>query len=264
MGNNIIVCIKQVPDTTEVKMDPKTGTLIRDGVPSIVNPFDMYAIEEALRIKERTGRGRVVAISMGPPQAEEALKEAISMGVDDAILISDRAFAGSDTLATSYTLSEAIKKIGDYWVVLFGKQAIDGDTAQVGPGVARWLGIPQVTYVKKIEEINEKEAVVERMTEYGYDRIKVPLPAAFTVVKEINEPRLPSLRGKIRAKNYKVEVFNTQNLPVDQKFIGLNGSPTQVNKIFTPPKRERGEVWHGEPEELAERLANKLKELGLI
>ena len=191
---NIIVCIKQVPNTTDVKIDPVKNTLIREGVESIINPFDMYAIEEAVRLKERFG-GKVTVISMGPPQAEAALKEAISIGCDEAILISDRKFAGSDTWATSYTLSCAIKKIGVFDIILCGKQASDGDTAQVGPGISTHLNIPQVTYVKKIEEIKDNKARVERMTEEGYDIVETPIPCLFTVVKEINTPRLPSLKG---------------------------------------------------------------------
>src|SRR3989338_1484250 len=212
---NIVVCIKQVPDTTNVRIDPETNTLVRSGVQSIINPFDMYAIEEAVRLKEKFG-GLVTIITMGPPQAEEALREAISLGADEAVLISDRAFAGSDTWATSYTLSRAIGKIGKFDIIICGKQAIDGDTAQVGPGVAAFLDIPQITFVKKIEEItavnqherNESRATnderrfirAERMTEEGYDIIESPLPCLITVVKEINEPRLPSLKGKMRAK----------------------------------------------------------------
>ena len=196
---NIIVCIKQVPDTANVKIDPQTNTLIREGVESIINPFDMYAIEEAVRTKEKLG-GSVLAVTMGPPQADAALREAISMGVDEAVLVSDRAFAGSDTWATSYTLACAIKKIGKFDIIFCGKQAADGDTAQVGPGVSMHLDIPQVTYVKKIEEVTPDHARVERMTEEGYEVIEVPLPVLFTVVKEINEPRIPSLKGKMRAK----------------------------------------------------------------
>ena len=178
---NIVVCIKQVPDTTDVRIDPATNTLIREGVPSIINPFDMYAIEEALRLREKLG-GKVTVISMGPPQVIDALREAISMGVDDAVLLSDRAFAGADTWATSYTLSMGIRKMGGADVILCGKQAIDGDTAQVGPGVAEFLDIPQVTYVKKIEQIDDKKARVWRMTEEGYEVVDTSLPAMFTVV----------------------------------------------------------------------------------
>jgi len=182
----IIVLVKQVPNTTDVKIDPETNTLKREGVESCINPFDMYAIEEGIRVRERMGEGEVVVISMGPPQAEEALREAISMGCDRAILLSDRKFAGSDTWATSYTISQAVRKIDDYGLILCGKQASDGDTAQVGPGVSMHMNVPQVTYVKKIEKIDKSGATVERMTEEGFEIIETPLPAVLSVVKEIN------------------------------------------------------------------------------
>jgi electron transfer flavoprotein beta subunit len=196
---DIIVCIKQVPDTTDIKIDPETNTLIREGVESIINPFDLYAIEEAIRLKEQYG-GKITAISMGPPQVEKALREAVAIGIDEILLLTDRKFAGADTWATSLTLSEAVKKLDDYDLLLFGQQAIDGDTAQVGPGVATHLGIPQTAFVKKIESVENDKIIVQRLMEDGYDRIEMTLPAAITVVKEINEPRLPSLRGKRNAK----------------------------------------------------------------
>lgn len=257
----IIVCIKQVPETTNVKIDPEKGTLIREGVDSIINPFDMYAIEEGLRIKERLGEGEVIVISMGPPQADQVLREAISMGADSAVLITDRKLAGSDTWATSYTLARAIEKIGDYNLVLCGKQAIDGDTAQVGPGISSWLDIPQVTYVKKIREITKDKAVVERMTEEGFNVIETPLPALFTAVKEINEPRLPSLKGKLRAKKIQIPVWGVEDLELEEDKIGLNGSPTRVVKIFTPPPREKGMILKGEPQEVVDELIEKLKDV---
>lgn len=256
---NIIVCIKQVPDTTNVNIDPETNTLIREGVESIINPFDMYAIEEAVRTKERLG-GKVTAVSMGPPQAESALREAISMGVDEAVLVSDRAFAGSDTWATSYTLSAAIRKLGPFDVIFCGKQAADGDTAQVGPGLSVHLDIPQVTYVKRIEEIDEGHARVERMTEEGYEVIETPMPVLFTVVKEINQPRLPSLKGKMKARSAEVKILKAEDLEVEEKFIGLNGSPTQVIKIFTPSPRSGGKILTGPTEEVIEKLFEVLKD----
>ncbi len=257
---NIIVCIKQVPETTEVRINPETNTLIREGVKSIINPFDMYAIEEAILLKERFG-GKVTVITMGPPQAESALREAVSMGCDEAILISDRAFAGSDTLATSYTLATAIKKISDFGLIICGKQASDGDTAQVGPGISVHLNIPQVTYVKKIEDISEDKAKVERMTEEGYEVIEVPLPALFTVVKEINEPRIPSLRGMMKAKKAEVICWSAADINADIKRLGLNGSPTQVVKIFTPSPRAGGQMLQGELEEIVETLADAVKDI---
>ncbi|MDD4908379.1 MAG: electron transfer flavoprotein subunit beta/FixA family protein [Candidatus Omnitrophota bacterium] len=255
---NIIVCIKQVPETTEVRINPQTNTLIREGVISIINPFDAYAIEEGVRLKERFG-GKVTVITMGPPQAESALREAISVGCDEGILVSDRAFAGSDTWATSYTLAGAIRNVGKFDLILCGKQASDGDTAQVGPGISVHLDIPQVTYVKKIEEIKDNLARVERMTEEGYDIIEAPLPALFTVVKEINEPRIASLKGMMRSKQAQIIHWSAKDLGLDPDKIGLTGSPTQVVRIFTPPPRAGGQILQGEPSEIAEKLAETLK-----
>jgi len=274
---NIIVCIKQVPDTTNVRIDPETNTLVRSGVQSIVNPFDMYAIEEGVRLKEKFG-GIVTIVTMGPPQAEEALREAISLGADEAVLISDRAFAGSDTWATSYTLSRAIQKIGKFDIIICGKQAIDGDTAQVGPGIAAFLDIPQITFVKRIEElkcseqneINELRATnderrtssfikAERMTEEGYDIVESPLPCLITVVKEINEPRLPSLKGKMRAKKAEIRKLEAKDLDADPDLLGLKGSPTKVVKIFTPSPRKGGQILEGEVKDVCEKLAELLK-----
>ena len=257
---HFVVCIKQVPDTTDVKIDPETNTLIREGVESIVNPFDMYAIEESLRLKEKTG-GTVTAITMGPPQAEAVLREAISMGVDKGILVSDRAFAGSDTWATSYTLATAIKKIGDFDVLLCGKQASDGDTAQVGPGIGTHLDLPQVTYVRKIEEINEKQLVAERLLEDGYEAIECPVPCILTVVKEINEPRLPSLKGKMAARKAEITTWTADDIGADKDQLGLDGSPTKVVKIFSPEPREGGQILSGEPHEQASALAEKIKDI---
>ncbi len=257
---NIIVCIKQVPNTTDVKIDPVTNTLIRDGVESVINPFDMYAIEEAVRLKERFG-GKVTVITMGPPQAENALKEAISLGCDEAVLVSDRKFAGSDTWATSYTLSCAIRKVGDFDIILCGKQASDGDTAQVGPGISTHLDIPQVTYVKKIEEITGGKAKVERMTEEGYDIIETPLPCLITVVKEINTPRMPSLKGMMRAKAAHVLKWTAADVDCDPKSIGLEGSPTRVVKIFTPVPRKGGEMIKGDTGQVAQEVVQLLKDV---
>jgi electron transfer flavoprotein beta subunit len=258
---NIIVCIKQVPDTTEIKIDRETNTLIREGVESIINPFDLYAIEEAVRLKEIHG-GKITALSMGPPQVETALRESVAMGVDEIILLTDRKFAGSDTWSTSLTLAEAIRKINDYDLILFGQQAIDGDTAQVGPGVATHLNIPQTCFVKKIETIENGKMTVQRLMEDGYDRIDLSLPAALTVVKDINTPRLPSLRGKRNAKKTELVIWNAADLELDENITGLNGSPTQVVKIFTPDLKKEGEKYELPPDELVEILYSKLKELG--
>jgi electron transfer flavoprotein beta subunit len=260
---NVVVCIKQVPETTEVKINPETGTLMREGVPAIVNPFDLYALEEGLRLREKFG-GKVTVITMGPPQAKTALLETISMGADEAILVSDRAFAGADTLATSYTLAQAIRRMGDFDIIICGKQAIDGDTAQVGPGIAECFGLPFVAFVKKIESVENRSMRVERMMEEGYDVIELPLPAVITVVKEINEPRMPSLRGKMRAKRYEAQVWTAEQLDVEPERLGLGGSPTQVIKVFTPELRRAGEVWHGTTEELAEKLYERLKEARIV
>ncbi len=252
---NTIVCIKQVPDTEElqkVKIDPQTNTLIREGVPGIINPFDENAIEEALRLKEKKG-GNVTVLSMGPSQAEESLRKALAMGVDGAVLLSDRLFAGSDTLATSYTLAMAIKRIGPFDLILLGKQAIDGDTAQVGPGLAEWLNLPQVTYARKIE-VNENKIRVERVLEDAFEVVESPLPALVTVTKDINEPRYPSLRGLLRAKAEKIPIWAAEDLPLDKRKIGLEGSPTQVVKIFIPKPPKRGEILSGEISQVVDKL----------
>ncbi len=258
---HIVVCIKQVPDTHEVKLDPETNTLMREGVAAIVNPFDMYAIEEALRLRDKLG-GTVTALTMGPPQAETALREAISMGVNTGVLVSDIAFAGSDTWATSYTLAQAIRSFDEApSVILFGKQAADGDTAQVGPGVAAQLDMPQITYVRKIEEIDESRIVAERLLETGFEAIESSLPCVLTVVKEINEPRLPSLKGKMAARKAEIQKWSAADIGAEAEKTGLMGSPTKVVKVFTPPPREGGEVLTGEPREVAQQLAAKLRDI---
>ncbi len=260
---NIIVLVKQVPDTSEVKINRETNTLIRDGVPSIINPYDMYAIEEALRLREQHG-GKVTAVTMGPPQAAEALKEAVALGVDDVVLLSDRAFAGADTWATSYALAKGIKKIGSFDLVIAGKQAIDGDTAQVGPETADMLGIPFVAYIRKIEKVDSGKMTVERMMDEGYDVVETSLPALITVVKEINQPRLPSLKGKMKAKSLKVTTMNAKDIEADVNMTGLKGSPTQVVRIFPPAPRGQREILSGTIEEQVATVARKLKEQSLI
>lgn len=255
----IFVCIKQVPDTTQVRINPETNTLMREGVESIINPFDNYAIEEGLRLKESHG-GTVTVVSMGPPQVESALREAISLGVDESFLISDTAFAGADTLATAYTLAAAIRKIGEADIIILGRQAIDGDTGQVGPGLAENLGIPHITDVRKIESIDEAEVIiVERLLEEGYVRLKAKLPVLLTVVKEINEPRLPSLKGKLRAKKEEIALLSREDIDVETERIGLSGSPTQVMRIFTPPKPDGGKIFSGDAQETVSQLLEELK-----
>ncbi|MCD6083476.1 electron transfer flavoprotein subunit beta/FixA family protein [Candidatus Aerophobetes bacterium] len=262
---HIIVCIKQVPDTEElskVRINSRTNTLVREGIKSIINPFDENAIEEALRIKERHG-GKVTVLSMGPPQAEEALRRALAMGADKAILLSDRSFAGSDTLATSYTLAMGIRKIGEFDLVLLGKQAIDGDTAQVGPGLAEWLNLPQITYVRRIE-LSSSKIKAERSLEDSFEIVETNLPALLTVTKEINTPRYPSLRGLLKAKKEKITVWTSKDLALDKERIGLDGSPTQVVKVFTPESPKRGKILTGEIPEIADKLISEMKKRKII
>jgi electron transfer flavoprotein beta subunit len=258
----IIVCIKQVPDVTEVKIDPKTNTLIREGVPSIMNPYDLHAVEAALQIKEVTS-GKVTAVTMGPPQAEEVLREAISMGVDDAVLLTDRRFAGADTWATAYTISKAAKKIG-FDLIICGKQAIDGDTAQVGPEMAEFLEIPHVAYVRKIEKIDSQEMIVERLMDDCYEKIWICLPALITVVKELNNPRPPSIRGKMMAKKAVIPRWNADDIEAEQDRIGLKGSPTMVKNIFAPPPRGERRILEGTPDEQVNILLKELRRLGCL
>jgi electron transfer flavoprotein beta subunit len=260
---NIIVCLKQVPGTTKVNINPETNTLIREGIENIINPFDAYALEEGVRLKERYG-GKVTVISMGPPQAEEALREAISCGADEAILVGDSAFAGSDTLATSYTLSRAVTKIGDYDLIICGRQTIDGDTAQVGPEIAEFLGLPFVSYASKVGEIDNGQMRVERMIEEGHEIIDAPLPALITVTKEINVPRLPSLRGIMKSKSATVQTWGADELDTEENRVGRNGSPTRVIKIFFPERIQKGEILEGSPEEKVESLVSRLKNARII
>ena len=259
---NCIVCIKQVPDAAEVKINPETNTLIREGVPSMINPFDVNAIEAALQVREKLG-GKVTVITMGPPQADAALREAVSMGADEAILISDRAFAGSDTWATSYTLSLAIRKIG-FDIVLCGKQAIDGDTAQVGPEVAAFLDIPHVAFVKKIEEISDKSLLVHRHMDDGYDVVETPLPVLITVTREINVPRLPSLKGKMAAKKTVITTMDFAALGAEEGKVGLKGSPTQVRNIFAPPVKGNRRMLEGTVDEQVKMLVEELRRLQCV
>ena len=259
----IVVCVKQVPDTTEVKIDPVKNTLIREGVPSIVNPFDKIAVEVAIQLKEKHG-GRVRVVSMGPPMAQDALKECLAMGADEAILVSDRAFAGADTLATSYTLAETIRKMGPVDIILCGKQAIDGDTAQVGPGIAENLGMPQITYAAKIE-VNGDTVKVDREHEAVYEVYEVKMPVMITVVKSIAEPRFPTVKGTMRANRAQIPVWSAADISADEKRIGLNGSPTQVRRIFTPKQRSNGEIIQAETaSEAVAQLMSKLSDAKII
>jgi electron transfer flavoprotein alpha/beta subunit len=253
----IVVCIKQVPDTAEVKINPETGTLIREGVPSIINPFDLHAIEAGLFLKEKRG-GKVTVLTMGPPQAETALREAVAMGADEGVLLSDRAFAGSDTWATSFTLSKAISKLGAD-IIICGKQAIDGDTAQVGPETAEFLNIPHVSYVRKIEDVANTSIRVQRIMDEGYDIVESSLPVLLTVVRELNEPRLPSLKGKMAAKKAVIRKWGQADIMADENDIGLKGSPTQVKNIFAPEARSDRKILQGTPEEQVDALMQELR-----
>lgn len=260
---NIVVCVKQVPATTEVKINPSDNTIVREGVESIINPFDTYAVEESLRLRERFG-GVITVLSMGIPSVESMLRDTVALGVDEAVLLSDRAFAGSDSLATAYALSMAIKKLGPYDLIICGKQASDGDTAQVGPGLAEKLGIPHTTYVKKIENINDGKIRCQRMTDDGYETVDMELPALITVVKEINEPRLPSLKCMMRAKKYQVRIMNADDIAADKSRCGLNGSPTQVIKTYIPQHCSASEMLEGTPSEQAAALVGKLADFPFI
>ena len=260
---NIVVCLKQVPATTEVKINPQTNTLIRQGIKNIINPFDTYALEEGVKLKEKYG-GKVTVISMGPPQASEMLKEAISLGADEAVLLSDAAFAGSDTWATAFTLAAAVKKLGPTDLVLCGRQSTDGDTAQVGPEMAEMLKVPFVAYVGQIKEINGSLMLVKRMIDEGNEVIEAPLPAVITVTKEINIPRLPSLRGIMKSKSAKIPVWTAAEMGLDPLTVGLNGSFTRVVKIFTPQHDKKAEMIKGETEAQVTCLVGKLKESRFI
>ncbi len=256
----IIVCIKQVPDTQEVRLDPVTHTLKREGIAAIINPFDLYALEEGLRVKDGQG-GKVTVLTMGPPQAEAALREALGFGADAAVLLSDRAFAGADTWATALTLAKAIDKLGGADLIFCGKQAIDGDTAQVGPMLATILDMPYVAWARKLS-FTDGALTVERLLDHGYDAVATNLPALITVVKEINEPRVPSFKAKLKAKKEPIPIWGINDLGLEAGDIGLSGSFTQVVKVFPPPSRGTPEIWTGGPEELAGRLWQRLKAQG--
>jgi electron transfer flavoprotein beta subunit len=257
---NIVVCIKQVPGTTDIKIDPETNTLVREGVESIINPFDTYALEEGVRLRERYG-GKVTAISMGPPQAEAALRETISLGADEAILLSDRAFAGSDTWSTSYVLSKAISRMDDCDLIICGRQTLDGDTGQVGPELSEMLGIPFVAYVSKVEEVEGGNIRVQRMVEEGYETIEATLPAAITVVKEINVPRVPSLRGSMKSRMARIPIWTAEDIGAEAEKAGLQGSPTRVVKIFFPQRTHKSEMLQGSPQEQVDQLVERLEEI---
>jgi electron transfer flavoprotein beta subunit len=251
---NIIVCVKQVPDAKDVRLDPKTNTLAREGVESIMNPYDRHALEAAVQLKEENG-GTVTVITMGPPQAEEVLRDAVSCGADNAILVSDRAFAGADTLATTYTLAQAILKTDSPDLVICGKQAIDGDTAQVGPGLAERLNMPHVACVRKVVGFDDGTLSLERMMDDGYDLVEVGCPALLTVVREINEPRVPSLKGKMKAKKLKIQSMTAEDIGAASEFLGLQGSPTQVVNVFSPKFDGEKTMLTGTETEIVDKLS---------
>jgi len=260
----IIVCIKQVPDTTEIKIDRVKGTLMRDGVPSILNPDDANALEAALKIKDEYPETEVDVLSMGPEQASYALRECLAMGADNAYLLSSRAFGGADTCSTSTTLAYGVKKIGDYDFIFAGRQAIDGDTAQVGPQLAQRLELPIATYVQNIREIREKTVIVERQLEDGYEILEVKRPCVLTAVKEMNEPRYMSVIGIERAYQKEIIVWDENDIELDVNNCGLNASPTKVFRSFTPPPKGKGEILSGTVNEMAHSLISKLMEKHIL
>ncbi|MFP4027677.1 MAG: electron transfer flavoprotein subunit beta/FixA family protein [Candidatus Brocadiia bacterium] len=259
----IIVCVKQVPDTTKVEIDPETKTLVRKGVESVLNPLDTFAVEEALRLRDQHG-GSVTALSLGPPQAEQMLRETLAFGVDEAALVSGREFAGSDTWATSYALARATEHLGDFDLILCGKQAIDGDTAHVGPEMAVHLGLPQLTYVRRIHSIENKTLVAERLTDRGYQTVSVPLPAVLTVVKDLNEPRLPNLADLHRGRFARINPMGADPINADLSQIGLDGSPTRVVHIFAPDTHRAGRMFEENIDEGMEEVADLLEQEGLV
>jgi electron transfer flavoprotein beta subunit len=259
---NIVVCIKQVPETTEVRVDPQTKALVREGVASIVNPVDENAIEAALQLREAHG-GKVTVITMGPPQAEEALRHTLAMGADEAILLTDPASRGSDTLATSYTLAQMVRKLGEVDLVLCGKQAIDGDTGQVGPGLAERLGVPQVTFAIQLE-VKDGKLRARRVLDDFFEVMEVMLPAVVTVVKQINDPRRPSMRNVLKAKRAEITRWTLSDLDADPTQTGFDGSPTQVIEVWPPERRSGGKVLQGTVDEVVAEIAVAIKEMNLL
>jgi electron transfer flavoprotein beta subunit len=261
---DILVCIKQVPGTSKVEVDPVTGVLKRDGVDSKMNPYDLYALETAVKIKESKG-GTIKVISMGPPQAMEVIREAYTIGADEGMLVSDRKFAGADVLATSYTLSQGVRKMGNVDLIICGKQTTDGDTAQVGPEMAEYLSIPHVANVRKIIELKEKSIVVEMDMPDTIEVAEVNYPCLITVEKGIFQPRLPSYKKKVETKDRQIGMISLKDFEdQNEKRYGLNGSPTQVERIFPPAVNNDREMWTGEPNELKVKLMEKLKSLKFV
>lgn len=260
---NIIVCIKQVPGTTEVEIDEKTGVLKRSGVEAKMNPYDLYALETALRIKEKKG-GNISVLSMGPPQAKAVIRESYMMGADDGYLLSDMKFAGADCLATAYTLAQGAKKIGDFDLIICGKQTTDGDTAQVGPELAEQLGIAHTANVRKILDVSDDEIKVEIDMQDFIQIANIKLPCLITVEKDIYQPRLPSYKKKLATKDRQIHLITSNDLDADITRFGLDGSPTKVERVFPPETKKFKEVWKGSGKELSEKLTKKLAELKFI
>lgn len=259
---NIVVCIKQVPDTTEIRLNPETGTMIRDGVPSIMNPDDKSGLEMALELKDKYG-AHITVITMGPAQADSILREAFAMGVDRAILLTDRKFAGADTLATSNALAGALRML-EYDLIITGRQAIDGDTAQVGPQIAEHLDLPQVTYAENLEYKEPKRFTIKKATEEGYQILEVDAPCVITVLSSANNPRYMSVNGIITAYKREVEIWGFDNISVDENKLGLKGSPTRVFKSFTKGAKMAGQMYEVDAKESVEIIVSKLKEKFII
>jgi len=265
----ILVTVKYVPDTDEIRIDETTGTMVREGIPGIINPLDLYAVEEALRLRERHG-AEIVALSMGPVAAETALREALSMGVDRAALLTDKRFAGSDTWATANTLSKAVRSLGPFDLILCGERATDGETGQVGPELGAMLGFPVITYVSQIENVYSPQGEepgrirCRRLTEEGYQRVEAPLPALLTVVKEINEPRLPTFQGKLAARQSKIQHITLNDLGLKASETGLQGSPTRVVKVFYPSLTRDTVLVTEPPEKSVEKIIAFLREHELV
>ncbi|MBE6064072.1 electron transfer flavoprotein subunit beta/FixA family protein [Clostridium cochlearium] len=260
----ILVCIKQVPGTTKVEVDEKTGVLKRDGIDSKMNPYDLYALETALKLKEEFG-GEIKVVTMGPPQAKEIIKEAYAMGADDGVILSDRRFAGADVLATSYTLYQGIKKLGEYDLIICGKQTTDGDTAQVGPEMAEYLDIPHIANVLKINKVKENSLIVEMDMPESVELAEIKFPCLITVDKDIFQPRLPSYKRKKITERKEIKMYSLDDFDDKNEYnYGLNGSPTQVEKIFPPPVNEHKEIWEGDSLELGNRVFEELKKLKYV